>query len=359
LKKYSQDKKDMPKNFEMIIFLGNSLKDYIVFGGAFFAFLLIFKIFQSIVLGRLTKIAERTKNDIDDEFIKIVRSIKPPFYSFLAFYFALRFLTLNEFLSRIFDAVLIIWFVYQLIGAVQILIDYVVRKKFAEESRESRAAAGALGIAVKFILWSLAFLLILQNLGVNVTSLIAGLGIGGIAVALAVQNILGDLLSSFAIYFDKPFKPGDFIVVGNTLGTVEKIGVKTTRLRALQGEEVVMPNKELTGAKIQNFKKMEKRRVDFTFGIVYETPVEKLKKIPGTIKEIFDSISLAALDRVHFKEFGDFALVFEVVYYVESPDYNRYMDIQQEINLKIKEKFEKEGIVFAYPTQTIFVNQIR
>ena len=345
----------MIKNINSIVFLGNSLENYIIFAVAFLVFLLIFKIFQSVILNRLEKFAEKTENDIDDEFIKIVRSIKPPFYSFLSFYFAIRFLSLNKFLGELFDAILIIWFIYQVIIAIQILINYVINKKFSKESREARSAAGIIGIAVKFTLWSFAFLIILQNLGFDVTSLVAGLGIGGIAVALAVQNILGDLLSSFAIYFDRPFVLGDFIVVGDFSGTVEKIGIKTTRIRALQGEEIVMSNKDIVSAKIQNFKKMKDRRISFNFGVVYEISSKKLRKIPDIVRKIIDSIDLAEIERVHFKELGDSALVFEVVYSIKSPDYGKYMDIQQEINFKLKEIFEKEKIDFAYPTQTIYI----
>jgi len=317
-------------------------------------FFIAFAIFQKVVLVRLKKITERTKSDIDDELIKIVQSMKPPFYSFLAFYIAARFLVLSNIIENIINVILIVWFIYQIISVVQILINYIVRKKVSAEDRQSRAAAGAIGVAAKIVLWSLAFLLVLQNLGVNVNSLIAGLGIGGIAVALAAQNILGDLFSSFAIYFDKPFVPGDFIVFGKTMDTVEKIGIKTTRLRALQGEEIIVFNKDLTAAQIQNFKKMKRRRVVFDIGVVYETPVEKLKTVPSIVKNTIESTKGLNLDRVHFKQFADSALLFEVAYYVESDDYNEYMNLQQEMNFKIKESFEKEGIAMAYPTQTLY-----
>jgi len=345
----------MLENFGSITFLGNTLKNYAIFGGVFLVSLLVFKIFQKVILDKLNKIAERTKNDIDDEFIKIVRSLKPPFYSFLAFYLALRFLVLTNFLRKFFNFILIVWLVYQIIIALEILINYILRKKFSGKDKQTRAAAAVTGIIVKITLWSFAFLLVLQNFGVNVSSLVAGLGIGGIAVALAVQNILGDLLSSFAIYFDKPFVPGDFIIIGDIMGTVEKIGIKTTRLTALQGEEIVISNKDLTATKIQNFKKMKRRRISFNFGVLYKTTNEKLREIPKIVKDIIDSVSLVSLDRAHFKEFGDFALIFEVVYYVESSDYNKYMDVQQEINLRIKEMFEKKDIKFAYPTQAVYL----
>ena len=335
--------------------LGNSIESYLVCLLAFFLFATLFKIFQKIILSRLTKLAEKTKNDIDDEFIRIVKSIKPPFYFFLALYFALKFLEIKESVAAILNSILIVWVIYQVIIALQILINYIVRKKFHPEDQHSKMALGVISFLVKLTLWSIALILVLDNIGVNVTSLIAGLGIGGIAVALAVQNILGDLFSSFTIYFDKPFKVGDFIVFGDKMGTVQKIGIKTTRVKALQGEEIVIPNKDLTSGIVHNFKKLERRRIVFNIGVVYQTPSEKLKKIPQIIKEIIDNIDGASFDRAHFKSFGDFALIFEIVYYVESSDYTKYMDVQQAINLRLKEEFEKEGIEFAYPTQTIFL----
>jgi len=183
------------------------------------------------------------------------------------------------------------------------------------------------------------------------------LGIGGLAIAFALQNILEDMFSSFSIYFDRPFQIDDFIVIGDDMGIVKKIGIKSTRIQTLQGEELIISNKELTGKRIRNFKKMEKRRIVFKFGVVYETSTEKLKKIPGIIKDIMDRAELAEIDRVHFKEFGDFSLNFEVIYYIKSREYIDYMNTQQEMNFAIKERFEQEGIEMAYPTQTLYVNK--
>lgn len=336
-------------------FLGNTLQDLAIALVAFAVFLLVFKIFQMIILSRLKKVAEKTKTDIDDAFIKIINSVHPPFYSFVAFYLALQFLAVAGIIEKVVNVVLIIWVLYQVIVAVQILIDYVVKKMAGGEERRTRAAISALSTVSKIILWSLGLLLILSNLGVDITALVAGLGIGGIAIAFALQNILGDLFSSFAIYFDKPFVEGDFIIVGKDMGVVKKVGIKTTRIQALQGEEIVISNQELTSARVQNFKKMEERRVVFAFGVLYETSYEKLKKIPQMVKDIIESMDKTRFDRAHFKSFGDSSLDFEVVYYVLSPDYNEYMDIHQEINLKIVEAFEKEKIDFAYPTRTIYM----
>lgn len=210
---------------------------------------------------------------------------------------------------------------------------------------------------MKICLWVFAGLIVLSNLGFNISSLIAGLGIGGIAVAFALQNILTDIFSSFSIFLDKPFKAGDFIVVGNDMGVVEKIGIKTTRLKTLQGEELVVSNKELTSVRVRNFKKLEKRRVVSMLGICYETNSEKLKAIPSIIKDIVSAIDVTEFDRCHFKDYGDFSLNFETVYYINSADYAQYMDAQQAINFRIKEEFEKRSIGFAYPTQTLYIQK--
>jgi small-conductance mechanosensitive channel len=203
----------------------------------------------------------------------------------------------------------------------------------------------------------LAVPFILSSLGYNISALLAGLGIGGIAVAFALQTILADIFASFSIYFDKPFRVGDYIVVGNDRGTVKHIGIKTTRIKSLEGPELVISNKELTSSRIHNYKKMEKRRISFTIGIVYETPLEKVKKAKEIIENVIKDQKMAELDRVHFARFGDFSLEFEIVYYMLSTDYKDYMDTQEKINLKIKEEFEKEGIEFAYPTQKIYLGK--
>jgi len=334
--------------------LGNVLKAIIVF----LILIGLFKLFQKIILKRLKQLAKKTKSDVDDTLIEIFQSIKPPFYSFLAFYLAFQLLFFGDFTAKIISTALIILVFYQIIIAVQIFIDYLI-KKFSknEKTPGTKVAYKMVGKVLKVILWVFGILLILSNLGVKVTSVVAGLGIGGVAIAFALQNILSDIFASFSIYFDKPFQAGDFIIIGEDLGTVKKIGIKSTRIQTLQGEELVVSNKELTESRIHNYKRMERRRIAFNFGVTYETLTGKVKKIPGMIKEIIGKIELADLDRVHFKKFGDFSLNFEVIYYLNSSDYTKYMDIQQEINLAVKERFEEEGIEFAYPTQSIYLKK--
>lgn len=213
--------------------------------------------------------------------------------------------------------------------------------------------AAVLGFVGRGALWSLVVLMMLDNLGVDVTALVASLGIGGVAVALALQNILGDLFASLAIALDKPVVIGDFIVVGDVMGTVERVGLKTTHLRSLSGELVVLANGDLLSSRIRNYKRMFERRVVFGFGVTYETPADELSRIPATIRGIVDAQPLARFDRAHLATFGASALEFEVVYHVRDPDYNRYMDVQQAINLQLIAALRGAGVGFAYPTQTI------
>jgi small-conductance mechanosensitive channel len=210
---------------------------------------------------------------------------------------------------------------------------------------------------VRLVVWAAVLLVLLDNLGVNVTTLIAGLGVGGIAIALAAQNILGDLFSSLSIVFDKPFVVGDFIIVGDFLGSVEHVGLKTTRLRSLSGEQLVFSNTDLLNSRVRNYGRMFERRVVSSLGVTYRTPADKLARIPTMIREIAEREQKLRFDRAHFQTFGESALLFEYVYYVLTPDYNFYMDVQQRINLALFEQFAAEGIEFAYPTQTLFISR--
>lgn len=233
--------------------------------------------------------------------------------------------------------------------------------KTSEQRRDSDPA-GVLALNVtgwigRLVLWSLVLLLVLDNLGIEITALVAGLGVGGVAVALALQSVLGDLFAFLSIVLDKPFVLGDFLTVDDYLGSVEYVGLKTTRLRSLSGEQLVISNADLLKSRLRNYGRMQERRAVFTLGVTYQTPRDKLREIPGIIREAVEAQEKTRFDRSHFKEYGDFSLNFETVYYVTESDYKLYMDIQQAINLKIHERFEAEGIEFAYPTQTLFVNK--
>ncbi|PIQ92733.1 MAG: mechanosensitive ion channel protein MscS [Parcubacteria group bacterium CG11_big_fil_rev_8_21_14_0_20_39_22] len=344
------------------VILENTVREYGVAVILFFIFYFVFRIFYSVAIQRLSIISQRTENDLDDLLISVVKSFKPRFYTFVAFFIAFKTIYVVDLVDKGITALLILWVIYQVSGIVQVIIDYAVGKRFTdseegEKDGQAKAAVDFLNLIVKGVLWVFGILMLLSNLGINITSLIAGLGIGGVAIAFALQNILGDLFSSFAIYFDKPFVVGDFIVVGDKMGVVKKIGIKTTRVQALQGEEIVFSNKELTSTSIQNFKQMQERRVQFSIGVTYDTSPDKIAKANNKIGEIVKEMEHIRFDRSHFKEFADSSLVIEIVYYIDTADYNKYMDIQQELNLSIMKFFKKEKIEFAFPTRTIFLQK--
>jgi small-conductance mechanosensitive channel len=231
------------------------------------------------------------------------------------------------------------------------------RRELAGEP-DTMAAFGVLGVLGMGAVWVIVFLLMLDNFGVDVTALVTGLGIGGVAVALAVQKILSDLFASVSIVLDKPFEVGDFIAVDTFMGTVEHVGLKTTRVASLSGERIVFSNSDLVNARLRNFKHQRERRVEFRFGVAYDTPAEQVAAIPALVREAIEGQQGARFDRAHFKEYGDSALVFEAVYIVTSPDYNLYMDLHQAINLDLMQRFHERGIGFALPTQTVYMHTV-
>jgi small-conductance mechanosensitive channel len=239
------------------------------------------------------------------------------------------------------------------------LVDALLEKGFETARVGESAAKSASGIVRWFavvLIWGCVILVILSGFGVEITPLIAGLGVGGIAIAFALQQILGDVFCSVAIVMDKPFEVGDFIIVGDFMGTVERIGIKTTRVRSLSGEQIIFSNSDLLGSRVRNYKRMQERRVVFGFGVLYSTSVDQLRQIPDIVKEIITAIDGIRFDRAHFQKFGDSSLDFEVVYYVLSADYNLYMDIQQRINLELLSRLEALGVEMAFPSRTIYLD---
>jgi len=275
-----------------------------------------------------------------------------------AVYAGAAFLTLPARVERMLTLAALVAFLGQVAywgtTLISLLVSWYVRQRAAEDAAAATTAA-AFGFFGRLLLWTAVVLLALDNLGVDITTLVAGLGVGGIAVALAVQNILGDLFASFSIVSDKPFAIGDFIIVGDFLGKVEHVGLKTTRVRSLSGEQIIFSNSDLLQSRIRNYQRMAQRRVVFTLGVTYETPYEELAAIPDIVREVIEGQAQARFERAHFKSYGDFSLVFEAVYFVATPDYNAYMDTQQAINLEIYRRFKERGIEFAYPTRTVYV----
>jgi small-conductance mechanosensitive channel len=336
------------------------ITDYVAAAVMFIGLTLLFKLLQVIVLARLEAWSKKTTTDIDDVIVGAVKGIRAGVYTLIALYAALQFFSAPPMVDTVITAIALFAIVWQAIEVVLCFVQYGATR-FLEKDEDgdgevdpnAATASHMVTLIARLVLWALGGIFVLSNLGIEVTSLIAGLGIGGVAIAFALQGILGDLFASFSIYFDKPFRIGDFIVIGTDAGTVEKIGIKSTRIRTLQGEELVVSNAELTTARVQNFKKMEKRRIVSQFGVTYETPHDKVKAINGIVERIFGALDGADLDRIHFTTFADSALMFELVYFVRSSDYTEYLSIQQQFNWDLMDKFAEVGIEFAYPTQTL------
>jgi small-conductance mechanosensitive channel len=314
-----------------------------------------------VIVRRVQKWAARTDTSLDDTIVEILLSTRMLFVSLVALQMGVLFLVLPAGTTRYTRIAAVIALLLQIGVWANAAITAAIRrenqKKAAAGDTSGVSVMAMLGVLGRSLAWAVVVLLILDNLGVNITALVAGLGIGGIAIALAVQSVLQDLLASVSIVLDKPFEIGDTIHVDDLIGTVQHIGIKTTRLRALSGEQLVFGNKDLLGARVRNYKRMEERRAVFAVGVSYETPVDTLEKLPELLRQVVEREDRTRFDRAHFKTFGPSSLDFEIVYYVLVPDYAEYMSVQQRINFEILRRFHALGVTIAYPTQTIHLHQ--
>jgi MscS family membrane protein len=337
-------------------FYGNSVERWLYsLTIAVFVFFLSYVI-RWMAIRRTRKLAAANKFSFSPALLEIFQKIRPWFILILSMFFASQLLFLSSDNQARIKTIVLVSLIVQTAIMVSFFFKTWIMKYLIKRSKRDETSMSALAIfnfITQLIVWSFALILTLSNLGVDVTGLVTGLGIGGVAVALAIQNILGDLFASLSIVLDKPFVHGDFIIFDSFAGSVEHIGIKTTRIRSLTGEQIICANGDLLNARIRNYKRMNERRVVFAIGVTYQTPSEKVKQIPQLIREIVDSCDGARFDRSHFKEYGDFSLNYETVYYVLSSDYAAYMDIQQKINFALYDRFAEENIEFAYPTQTV------
>lgn len=338
--------------------LRNSLRDWLIAIGVLVALLAVVWVVRRVLAIRMKRISERTTTTWDNLVVSMLQDVRLWLIFPAMVFVAVGSLVIPAAVAKLIQVVAVVGVSLQLLLTSRLLIDHVLtillKRVKTTEGTPDPTVASSLSVlrAVSFaVIGAVVLLLALDNLGIEITPMLTGLGIGGIAVALAVQNILGDLFGSLTIIFDKPFVVGDFIIVGDKLGTVERIGIKSTRLRALSGEQLVFSNNDLLSSRIQNYKRMFERRAVFEVRVMYQTSTEKLRTIPEIIRDAIERQELARLDRSHFKGFGTWSLDFETVYYVTRPDYNSYMDVQQAINLEILEKFAAAGIDLAYPTQ--------
>ena len=340
--------------------LGNPVYNWLIALGIAVGVTAIFMIIKRVVAAYVMRAAKKTRTDIDDMLAGLVDKINFLFLVVIGLWGGSLYLDLSAATHDVISKVLFAAFIIQAALWGNSVIMYLIGKATNLRDYEGGGAKTTLNVLTfmaKLVLWSIVLLIILDNAGFDITTLIASLGIGGIAFALAAQGILEELFASLSIAFDKPFEIGDFIIVGEFLGVVEKVGMRTTHIRSLGGELIIFSNTDLLKSRIRNYKRMQERRILFSIGVIYGTPAEQVRAIPQMVREIIEEVELARFDRAHFKEYGDFSLNFEFVYYVLDPDYNVYMDVQQRINVAIYDRFENEGIAFAFPTQTVHVKQ--
>ena len=350
-------------NFDFLLleFLNNQLTDYLLALAIVIGGIVAIKTLRGLAFRNLKKWAARTDNIYDDAIIRILERDLVPIAYIGILYLAVNNLTLHPILARVAEVGAIVGSTILAIRLFTASVEYLIKIYWITYHRENaniEQSIDALIPAIRVVVWLIGIIFLLDNLGFNISAVVASLGIGGVAIALASQGVLQDLFSYFSILLDRPFELGDFIVVGDYLGTVEYVGIKTTRLKSISGEEIIIANTDLTGSRVRNYKRMRQRRIVFNFGVVYETSTEQLAKIPVLIEEIINNTENALCDRSHFSGYGEYSLDFEVVYFINSNDYKIYMDAQQQINLRIKSEFAKHDIKFAYPTQVNYFDNL-
>ena len=339
-----------------IEFLGRSVAEYALSAGILIASLLVLGVLGAIVRRAHRRHLKGEAQAPRSAFIfRLVLRTLLPGLRVGALYLSVLLLSPPENVMvflRVIVIVLVTWYVIRLIDSS---IDAAFTAYAEKRGETGTKRIRPLMAVINLVVWLIALVFLLDNLGIEISAIVAGLGIGGIAVALAAQALLGDLFSYFVIFFDRPFELGDFLIFDDVLGTVEHIGLKTTQIRSLGGERIVVSNSSLTGSRVRNYKHMTERRILFSFGVTYDTGSAKLREIPEVLRGIIEAEEQARFDRAHFKAYGASSLDFEVVYYVLSPDYNLYMDIQQRINVSLYEALEEREIEFAFPTRTVYL----
>lgn len=332
--------------------VGISLGSWIAALLAFLIVLVILVVVRRALIRRLSHTAAHTHYQADDIALDLLKYTRPYFMFGLALYVGSLFLTLSDQLTSFIHILLIVLVLLQAaVWGSRLIAIFVSRAitRRGEPDLENSAAINLLGLMARVILWVVIFLLILSNIpGFNVSALVASLGITGIAVAFALQKVLADLFASFSIALDKPFVVGDYILVGDQQGIVERVGLKSTRIRNLTGEQLIISNSDLLASRIHNFQRMQERRVAFDLKISPKTPFIQLTRLPDILKSLIDGQPQVAFDQVTFQEIGDNAYRYQVVYRVLSPDYRLYVQIQQAINLAIVETFSHENILFSF-----------
>ncbi|MDB6090936.1 MAG: Small-conductance mechanosensitive channel [Gammaproteobacteria bacterium] len=345
--------------FWQVEFLGNDLRAWTLALATFLITLTVLPIVKRYISARRRRWAEHDRQNVHHAIgltaLLIERTNRLVLWA-VAVYLASRYLTFTPRIERVLTVGTVALFWTQVglwaMTAVRYAID-LRRKTSAGLDALLASSIDVILFAAGLVIWAMVLLLALDNLGVEIKPLLAGLGIGGIAVALAVQTVLSDLLASMSIALDKPFAIGDFLTVDDFQGTVEHIGVKSTRLRSLSGEQIIMGNTDILKSRVRNFGRMRERRAAFKLGVSYDTDPKSLAAIPGVIRQIIETTPETRFDRCHFLTYGDTALQFEVVFFTTKPDFGAYADAQQQINLRIMERFQEMKVSFAAPTRAV------
>lgn len=342
------------------VVFGNPIRTWGIAGAIFLGVVVLLTGAQRLLVRRLGALATRTVTHIDDLAVELVKRVRLYFVVMVALSVATQALTMHDRAREALRWVTVIAFILQAGAWGNGLISHWSREWAGRRGEDAQSAStlAAFGGLVRFLMWLMLALVAAQNLGLNVSTLVTGLGITGVAVALAVQNILGDLFAALSIVLDKPFFVGDVISVDTIVGTVEKIGLKTTRVRSLSGEQIIFSNTDLLRSRVRNLKRMYERRCLFTIGVTYDTPLDKVESIPALIREIIESTPRTRFDRAHILRLAESALDIEVVYWVTSADYLVFADTQQAINLAILRRFSAHDIAFAFPTRRVVVHDV-
>lgn len=336
-------------------FLGNPLSIWLLFAAAFASCVIVIIVVNLLLFRPLQRLVKRANKSFQSKLLRKAQRGILTWAFLMAGWSCLQLLTWNAVWKNRVDAVFLVLATVLGVGMLVSFLSLIMERKWlsGEDDLARRQTIRGIETLVRVVVWSLAIFLLLDNFGFNISTLLAGLGIGGIAIALAAQTVLGDLFSCFVIYFDKPFAVGDTIAVDTFIGTIEHVGLKTTRIRSVNGEQLVFPNTNLTSSRIRNLRRMDRRRVEFQLCVPYDTPSAKLESIPTFIREIIASSEQVTMDRSHFSEFGDSGYLIDTVFYIDSSDYNVFMDTRQAINLRILAAFEEHGISFAIPTRQV------
>ncbi len=343
--------------FLQTTFYGNPVWRWLAAVGVILFTWLALQVFTRAMIRHLRKIAERTTGQLDDLLVELLNKTRFLLVFVISAYAGARFLALPATTSKVLGVAFVIALLmqagYWTNGLVTFWLARIVKRRLGEDAATATSLV-ALGFLAKLVLWAILLLIALDNMGVNITALVAGLGVTGIAVALGVQSILKDVFASLSIIVDKPFVIGDFIAVGDLSGTVERVGLKTTRVRSLSGEQLIFSNGDLLDSRLRNYMRMTERRIAFPFGLAYDTPTVVLAEVPTLVRSEIEKVRGVRFDRCHLKSFADSVLTYETVYFALTANYAEYMDAQQAINLSILRVFEEKGIRLAFPTRTVY-----